>query len=476
MGNQDILSPNPHAEVARACLTFLSFDDFSNKAPDCWLWWQHKSRFRYIRELACSPYQFTGYAALLWGAHARRAGEIELMKETLDFLSRPANVAYNLLVKMAVEWVEDWKQVLYEELSLRDPGFLRMLLVVKLDLVFVLVELLKTRTRPAENLLDPVISGLACDAAKQGCRQIVKLLLTQKDVDWNMCWIYGENLLMILADQDDEDNLRTLLQTKSCSVNIFGDLGSALERAVGRGNISITRLLLEAGADVESRGYYGLPIMIVAKYSVVHESRHEMMDLLLEYKADINAHGEYGNTALHCAASGSFPSAYTVEYLVSKGASPNLPNERGETPLNMAKSIEEPQTVYTGTARQSKLRGTYDQAIRVIAILHKAGGKTAEEMLQPSIGEQGSHFPSEWLDRLEEIKEWNLVYLKPPSICRCGRRTLTKDKIDRIEPVVNAFQRYSNPSSAPSSSLVDTERWKSKFSIYYPNHSKCRSS
>ena len=53
-----------------------------------------------------------------------------------------------------------------------------MLLVVKFGLETVLVELLKTRTKPAEFALDPMISRLACDAAKRGHGGIVRLLLT----------------------------------------------------------------------------------------------------------------------------------------------------------------------------------------------------------------------------------------------------------------------------------------------------------
>ena len=469
------MSPNPHADLARACLAFLSFDDFSNKAPDCWLRWQHEDIFRSAQELACSPYHFTCYAALLWGVHVQRGGEIELLKEILDFLSRPANVAYNWLVTMAPEWVELWKRVLYEELSLRDSEFLKMLLVVKLGLKFVLVELLKKRTKPAENALDPVISGLACDAAGRGYKEIVRLLLTQEDVDWNMCWIHGRNLLMLLADRNDEENLRTLLEMKSCSVNTTTDSESALQRAVGWGYTSITRLLLEAGANVKPRGHYGWSIISPAMRANVLESWREMMDLLLEYKADINAHGWHGTTALHSAATFHLHSTYIVQYLVSKNANVNLPNEQGETPLDLAKSAAEERINPEGGGT-TIVKDNVERATQIIPILQKAGGKTAKEMLQPSIGEEDPCFPPEWLDRLGEIKEWRLVYesrLNDISPCRCGKRKITKNHIAVITLLSNAYQRHSSPSSVPSSSLVDTEKWKSKISIHYLDHSDC---
>ena len=334
------------------------------------------------------------------------------MDETLDFLSRPANVAYNWLVTMAEEtWVENWKRVLYEELSVRDPDFLQMLLAVKFGLGIVLAELLKTHTNPAENALDPMISLLACDAAKRGYRESVKLLLTQKNVDWNMCGIDGENLLMLVTERNDEDNLRTLLQTKNCSVNTFTDQGSALQRAVGSGYTSITRILLEAGADLDARGTYGQSVIIQAMNAMVSgESWGEMMDLLLEYKADMNAHGWHGNTPLHLAASAPTLDTYAVEYLVSKGANLNLPNGLGKTPLDMAKNAVEAGAVNFEGEETSYSRDNLKRATQITSILQKAGGKTAEEMCQPSIGDQGPCFPPEWLDRLEKIKEWNSLY------------------------------------------------------------------
>ena len=330
------------------------------------------------------------------------------MDETLDFLSRPANVAYNWLLTMAMEpWVKIWQRVLYKELSVRNPEFVPMLLAVKFGLVVVLAELLKTQTKAAENALDQMICRLACDAAKRGHREIVRLLLTQKDVDWNMYCIDGEDLLILLAERNDEDNLRTLLQTKKCSVNTFTDEGSVLQRAVGSRYISITRILLEAGAEVDASGNIGHSAIFRTMYGMVSgESWRQMMDVLLEYKADINAFSWGGETPLHYAARSPILDTYAVEYLVSKGANLNLPNQARETPLDRAKFA-----VFTAGAVDPKgkpcfPKDTVERATQIISILQKAGGKTAKEMRQPCFGEQGLWIPPEWLDRLEEIKEW----------------------------------------------------------------------
>lgn len=363
--NQAILSPNPHAEIARACLAFLSFDDFSNKAPDCWLRWQHRETLPSPQEFACSPYHFTRYAVFSWGDHARRAGEAKVLDATLGFLSRPANVAW-LVTMVAERRPVPSKRLLYEELSLRDPDFLKMLLAVKFDLKFVLVELLKTRTKPAEIVLDPVISRLACDATNRCNKEIVRLLLTQKDVDWNMCTVDGENLLMLLAEWNDEDNLRTLLQKKSCSVNTITDKRSALQRAVRKGHTSIARLLLEAGADVEARGNFE-PIIIEAIPRILTESGRESMDLLLEFKADMNARCRNGRTVLQrlkiwviCYPKYVERVCYAIEFFVSKGVDPNLPGRDGRTTLDQIELYMKPDD---------------ERAAKTAQILRKAGGK-----------------------------------------------------------------------------------------------------
>ena len=402
--NQDILSPNPHAEVARACLAFLSFDDFSNKTPELWLRQQLLYGYETPRDKAFidSPYHFTFYAVLSWGFHAQRAGEtVEVMVAAIDFLSRPTNVAYNWVVIMIAEpwtrlgkWVcgVDPKLMLYEDL-LKDADLFRLLLPVHFGLKGFLVELLKRHTRPAENALDTVISRLACHAARRGYEEIVRLLLTQKDVDWDMCDSSGENLLLLV----DEVTLRTLLQKENCSVNVTNDDGSALHAAVTDWEPSRVRILLESGADVRGRNKYGEPVIVkVMSSRSFGESEREMMDLLLEYKADINAHTPNGSTALHLAVrTPAF--GYKVEYLVSKGANLNLPDALGKTALD----IVEDSAAGKHTRRSDS---DYDHEM-VIQILREAGGKTAKEMSQPSVNEQDPSFPPEWLERLKDIQE-----------------------------------------------------------------------
>ena len=326
----------------------------------------------FTKKIAYSPYHFTCYAALFWGTHAQRAGEIEVMEDALDFLSRPAPVAYNWFV-MRIEffWGIGTNPVSYED-TLKDPDYYNMRLAVHFRLRSVLVELLKTHTRPAENALDRVISRVACDAVSLGNKEILRLLLTEKDVDWDMCGPVGERLLVLVAGHKDEDSLRTLLQKESCSVNAITKYGSALHRATTRGHTSTARILLEAGADVNARDHYCQSVITAAiPHLTRSESWGEMMDLLLEFKADINAQTQTGTSALHITAGCSHYGTYEVEYLVSKGANVNLLDGQGRTPLDLAEG-----------QRTSGFGDDEEVVAKIIQILREAGGKTARELIQ----------------------------------------------------------------------------------------------
>ena len=395
------MSPNPHAEVARACLAFLSFDDFSNKPCGACVGQRfHEYRIPPNKSFHGNPYHFTFYAILSWAFHAQKAGETEEVQgAAFGFLSRPGNVAYNWLVIIIEKhrtgrWEHYQDVIIYEDM-LEDADLFRLLLPVHFGLLGVLVELLKRYTRPAENTLDTVISRLACHAARRRHKEIVRLLLTQDDVDWDMCDMGGEHLLSLV----DEDNIRTLVHKENCSVNASSKKGSALHAAVWNSELSRVQTLLEAGADVGGLDNYGWPVITKAiDAGIVKESWGEMMDLLLQCKADINAHTVDGFTAIHFAARGPFFGS-ALEYLVSKGANPNLPTGLGKTPLDIAEeSAAESSRYYTGRFK----RCDYE---KVIQILRKAGGKTAKEMTQSSIGEQGPSFPSEWLERLKDIQD-----------------------------------------------------------------------
>ena len=73
---------------------------------------------------------------------------------------------------------------------------------------------------------------------------------------------------------------------------------SALVSACGRGDFDLVKLLLEQGANANSRGMYDTAIFRVDKEHRSEEDCIKLMKLLVEYGADINARGKHGDTIL----------------------------------------------------------------------------------------------------------------------------------------------------------------------------------
>lgn len=94
------------------------------------------------------------------------------------------------------------------------------------------------------------------------------------------------------------------------------DVGGSLSDAVVAGDTARAQALIEAGADLDKPGAFGLtPLMQAANRENV-----EMVDLLLDAGADLNATGLAGVTALHIAVRAD--SAEVVAALLEEGADP----------------------------------------------------------------------------------------------------------------------------------------------------------
>lgn len=99
---------------------------------------------------------------------------------------------------------------------------------------------------------------------------------------------------------------------------------SPLGRATSHGNVETARLLLEAGASINTEcnnpapGYLAPPVT----------------DLLVEYGLDLQAVNEQGRNALHVVLQPPLmPRAEGVEYLIQAGVPLNAPDIDGKTPL-----------------------------------------------------------------------------------------------------------------------------------------------
>ena len=119
------------------------------------------------------------------------------------------------------------------------------------------------------------------------------------------------------------------------------DNGQALVWASRQGHLQVVKLLLDRGADVNAKGELGRTALMEAsgretELMEASESGHlEIVKFLLAKGADVNAQKDLGRwTALMSAAAGG--NVEIVQALLDKGADINAKNYQGWTPLMWA--------------------------------------------------------------------------------------------------------------------------------------------
>ena len=125
---------------------------------------------------------------------------------------------------------------------------------------------------------------------------------------------------------------------------------TALTLAAVKGHPDVVQRLLRAGADINAADVYGwTPLM-----RAVHEQRHGAVQVLLDAPGvDVDARNEHGSTALHLAAQrGDRP---IVEHLLAGGANPELEDQEGLTPSEIASMTGHPDLASFLAPRRGEL-------------------------------------------------------------------------------------------------------------------------
>lgn len=201
--------------------------------------------------------------------------------------------------------------------------------------------LLAARANPAardKESRDPLIFG-----AGSGNARVVELLLAAA-ASASARDKYGDTALMAAAASGNPDSVRLLLdhgaqvkaqnrgrQTALLS-GATGEDGSAIGE-MGRGHAEIPEdlihrgtvvgMLLQAGADINARGWDGETALFTLEDDAVQE--------LLRHHINLEARDKDGETALRETVSDSI-----AELLINAGAKVNAENNRGQTALIMA--------------------------------------------------------------------------------------------------------------------------------------------
>jgi ankyrin repeat protein len=132
-----------------------------------------------------------------------------------------------------------------------------------------------------------------------------------------------------------EENNFVGLQELLAAGGIFwkDDCGrTLLHYAALHNNVEVVRLLIENGADINARDkwkdtplHYALPLF---------EGGLEAARLLIEAGADVSAQGRYGDTPLHHVVLEGYIDI--ARMLIERGADPNIEGRWGDTPLKLA--------------------------------------------------------------------------------------------------------------------------------------------
>jgi ankyrin repeat protein len=122
-------------------------------------------------------------------------------------------------------------------------------------------------------------------------------------------------------ERGDLETLRRLLGNPQDFPNCRGPVGGGeiiLEYAIYHSPLSFIRTLLEMGADPNYGDRAGFPSLIAALSAEGRPDRHEILELLLAYGADIRQRGINDYTPLHYAA--NIEDIAAMELLIAHGA------------------------------------------------------------------------------------------------------------------------------------------------------------
>ena len=160
-------------------------------------------------------------------------------------------------------------------------------------------------------------------------------------VDENLQEIYETILLHSASYQGTPEIVETLLD-HGAKLNAKNHWGESVLHAVSRGTqdsqggVSVAKLLLDRGVDVNTRREDECTPLLLASYL----GKLEMVRLLLDHGAEANVEAKEGLKLLHAVALGSFESqedgVRIAELLLKHGAEVDAQSEDHWTPLHVA--------------------------------------------------------------------------------------------------------------------------------------------
>lgn len=313
--------PGAQTEIARTCLTYISFDEFS-QGPS-----PNDDAF-HDRMEACPLLQ---YASRYWVHHARDNPEVEIRALALAFLKQDSNVASSVQASEALES----RNLMYSQRFRHDVRGLWVTASNGLhDLTFALLEDASSIEAEDSEGETPLHR-----AAINGHEDIM-LLLLKHQANIHAGSHSGATALHCAASRGHQQIVR-LLVDEGAVVGTRDKRGwTALHLAASNGHRDISELLLDHGADIHVNDGYGA----TALYRAAENGHHECTRLLVERGAQLNAKNDYDQTALHRAAENGHLDAAKI--LLEHGADYTIKDYYGWTPRYRAADMAHDDIVY----------------------------------------------------------------------------------------------------------------------------------
>jgi ankyrin repeat protein len=279
--NPGKLLPYFEVEMARACLTYLEFDDFE------------EGPCRNEKELSqrLQKYQFLDYASRNWGFHIM-GGQLHerVMDLVLRFLNDEPKLSSSVQILYLVgHQTKDWHG--------RFPEQFKPLHVVAywgLDKILTILSEPETDV----DIRDSDGATALQLAARNGHTSVIQLLLA-KGADVNTKNDKAETAAYWAARNGHTAVLKLLLLEKAHVLTKDYEGWTALDWGVLGGNSEVLRLLLEHGTDISANDDDGRNKALC----LAAEEGHELtVQMLIDNGAKVNAQDALGSTALDFAA------------------------------------------------------------------------------------------------------------------------------------------------------------------------------
>ena len=287
--NHERLFPTAERDMARICLTYLSFIDYESCSPE-------------VLNEQFEDFKFSTYAGYNWNYHLQGV-QLELMEQILPFIQDRAKT-YALVRRFPPD-VLAWGPFLF----------------------------LSESWTPA---LFALIWNLA---------DVLLLLTTGQSIATTGCVCHSALFLGAFAEHPA--TLQVLMDQKSdISTNTESGLTPSLAKYKSENQITtsfynIMDMLVKNGQGMNAQDKDGqTPLHIAIRwsmfYSVLSPTDENLIKLLLDHGADLNIQDKLGYTPLHCAAFSGTPEIILM--LVNRGASLITKDYVGRVPLHCAAS------------------------------------------------------------------------------------------------------------------------------------------